>query len=173
MNINRLSKLELLSFLDSTLIAVVAVSIVVAHLVVPITLQSVYVGTLTFVSAVCAGAIFLLCVVQICALIIVFMKKYVFRFKALSIFLVSLAIFVACAFVSSFLIARSLQRPVGTDNLSFVFIAICLPLAYIFWREENQKSIFNLVALGEKVSTSYEFAVRFAIKVIANIIPPR
>jgi hypothetical protein len=138
MNINRLSKLELLSFLDSTLIAVVAVSIVVAHLVVPITLQSVYVGTLTFISAICMAAIFLLCVIQICALSIVFIKKFVFRFKMLSIFLASLAIFAACALVSNFLIAESLQRAVETDIFSFVFLAICLPLAYFFWRRDHK-----------------------------------
>jgi hypothetical protein len=138
MNINRLSKLELLSFLDSTLIAVVAVSIVVAHLVVPITLQSVYVGTLTFISAVCMGAVFLLCAIQIFVLAIIFIKKHIFRFKTLSIFLASLATFAVCALVTNLLITKSLQRSAETDIFSFVFLAMCLPLAYLFWRRDHK-----------------------------------
>lgn len=137
MNTNHFTKIETTCLIASALIVVSALAIIVAHLIVPITLQNVYVGKLTFIGAACFIVIFVAILLQIPLLTAIFMKKCARRFQLLSAFFASVSVCFASILISGYMTAIALSRPIEHDYFSWPGFALTLGLAIFLWRNSS------------------------------------
>jgi hypothetical protein len=137
MTSKRFTVAELTSLSVSGLVGLAAIAVVVAHFVVPITLQSVYVGTLTFVGVLAAAIVGMLVLAQLMLIAWMQMHRATHRRTALAAALGSLSLCFACLLATGYLTAWGLNRPEKPHAALWLGFLVTLLAAVLYWRRQE------------------------------------
>lgn len=118
------SKLELLSAAVSALTVVMALVVVVAHVWLPITLESVYVGVLVYIGALALLGATALSVIQASLLAIFFWRKLPHRIYFLALYLAAILIWVASLIVVGYMTNAALEKDFSIGWPLWLFLII-------------------------------------------------
>lgn len=120
------SKLELLSAAMSVLTVATALIVIAAHIWLPITLESVYVGVLTYIGALALLCTTALSLTQALLLSILFWRKLPNRIYLLALYLGALLIWVASLIVIGYMTNAALKKDSGVGwPLWLLLIIVC------------------------------------------------